>query len=190
MTDYIIRAALREEANDGWIWIEDFPSRSVVEISNRKNKRSVVCQTRKPDENFLKIYNDGRRHEIKPEQDTIVMSAWYRDALGGFGTTNRDNSTDTKVSLDIRPYRWWIWGQLRAASHHPDIVVRLGTRLGALGVWLGLLGAGLGFLSLFQPDGCARLVASAGVGALVLSVSVVLIGACRGPNTSPVDDHG
>ena len=189
MTDYIIRAALRDEANDGWIWIEDFPSRSLVKISNKKNKRSVICQTRKLDQNFLNIYNveNHGRYEIKLGQGTIVMSEWYRDALGGFGTTGKGDPVG-KVSLAVCLCRWPVWKQLRATSHHPDIVVRLGTRLGALGIWLGLLGAVLGFLSLFQPNGC-RLIAAISVGALLL-VGAVLIGACRRPNMSSPNEHG
>lgn len=160
MTDYIIRASLHEEANAGWIWVKGFPSRSLVKISNIKKRRTVICQARELDQNFLNIYNPSkssddppvegrRRFPIDFEQDTIVMSEWYRDALGGFDTTKDDNANG-KVALDIQRYRGCqSWGQLRAALQHPDIVVRLGARLGALGVGLGLLGSFLGFLSLF-----------------------------------------
>ena len=193
MTDYVIRASLHDEANEGWVWVEDFPSRSLIRIINQTNDRSVVCKTRKFDKNFLDRYNAegaGRIEINELKQNTIVMSGWYRDALGGFGTTDKDNETG-KVSLNLCPLRRWKpWYQMRAASHHPDIVVRLGTRLGALGVWLGLLGSGLGFLSLFQPQGCARLVVAAIVGLLVIIVGAVLIAGCRGANTSPEEQHG
>lgn len=192
MTDYIIRASLHDEANEGWVWVEDFPSRSLIKISSRAHGRDVVCQTRKLDENFKRLYNaeGAGRIEINLGQNTIVMSEWYRHALGGFNTTKDDNANG-KVALDIQRYRGWQpLGQLRAASQHPDIVVRLGARLGALGAWLGLLGSGLGFLSLFQPQGCARLVVAAIVGLLVIIVGAVLIQGCRGVIASLEEQHG
>jgi len=199
MTEYIIRAAMHDEANEGWIWIEGFPSRSLVEISNKENGRSVVCLARELDQNFLNIYNptdkevsgENRSHRfsIELQQDTVVMSSWYRDALGGFDTTKGDNANG-KVALDVQRYRGWQpWGQLRAASHHPDIVARLGVRLGAIGMWLGLISIWLGLLSIIPAGGCARLVVGIIVVVLVITVGVALIAGCRGANTSPGERH-
>lgn len=179
MTDYIIRAAIRDEANEGWIWIVDLPSRTIVKITNNAIKRSVICQTRKLDGNFLNIYNKDGRYPLSLGQDTIVMSGWYRDALGGFGTTDGDDTT-RKVALDVQPYNWWLWGQLRAASHQPDIVVRLATRLGALGLWLGLLSVALGFISIALPYQCIGITVTIAVAVLVLFGAALICG-CRGP---------
>ena len=58
MTSYIIRAALAEEANEGWVWLETKrPSRSVVKIKDCVTKHTVFCQIRKLDGNFIKKYN-------------------------------------------------------------------------------------------------------------------------------------
>ncbi|MBY5868638.1 hypothetical protein [Rhizobium leguminosarum] len=191
MTKFIIRAALHDEANEGWIWTEGFQSRSLVEISNRDNGRSVICQTRKLDNNFLKVYNaeNACRRKIKLNQDTIVISSWYRDALGGFDTTDEDDVTG-RVVLDVCQRRslrpWW---QMRAASHHPDIVVRLGVRLGGIGIWLGLLSIWLGLLSVVAPGGCAKLITGVSGPVVLLLTGALLIAACWPPRTSPVSSH-
>ena len=141
MVSYIIRAARDEEANDGWIWMA-LPSRTVVRIKNPSARRHVYCQVRDiRDPNFLKRYNTSNagRIAISHPCETMVISNWYRDALGGFNTTGKDNETG-RVGLDVKPVQRWGWEALRAASHHPDIVVRLGVRLGVLGAWLGILG--------------------------------------------------
>jgi len=151
MKNYIIRAALHEEANEGWMWMDELPSRTLVKVTNRGNNRSVICQVRKFDENFLKKYNDRPTIcipiESKKRKPTIVMGQWYRDALGGFDTTDEDNNS-RQAYLDVKNVLWISlpWATLRAAAgHHPDTVVRLGTRLGVLGAYLGMLG----LLSLF-----------------------------------------
>lgn len=180
--DYIIRAALREEVNDGWVWLDGFPSRTVIEIKNSDTDRTVICQARKFDDNFIKYYNksDSGRYMIEIGCNIIVMSDWYRDVLGIPGTTADDNRID-RVTLTVRSYeKWKCWGHLRAACHHPDIVVRLGTRLGALGAGLGLLGVGLGALSLIQADGYGKWL-SCGIGVILFVLVAFLWWFCRGP---------
>jgi hypothetical protein len=180
MTKYIIRAAMRDEANEGWVWMDGHPSRTIVRITRDALKRSVICQTRQFDKNFLKSYNDkaSERQPLVLGHDTIVMSSWYRDALGGFETTDRDDTTG-RVELNVESYnRWLPWAQLRAASHHPDMAVRLGTRLGALGLWLGLLSVALGFISVAQTyAGLVAIIATV----VLAAIGAALICGCRGP---------
>ncbi len=156
MTEYIIRAALHDETNEGWIWTWDQRSRTVVRIIGPDGLRKIYCVTRRIDQNFLNTYNQSKQEKTrlndedktsrididgKKKLPTVVMGQWYRDALGGFKTTD-ENDIDGRVELDIKPIgrycRWW--GSLQAAAHHPDIVVRLGVRLGVLGAWLGIIG--------------------------------------------------
>lgn len=166
MAKYIIRAALHDEANEGWVWTRQYMSRTIVRIRNPKNKRSVFCQVRKLDGNFCEIYRDDPKKRRVPiiDADTVVMSQWYRDALGGLDTTNIDNKSGL-VDLDIDPYEfyWRWWGSLRAAAHHPDIVVRLGTRLGVIGVWLGLVGIGIPLLQMILSCEWAAFAVTAAV---------------------------
>lgn len=144
MTHYIIRAALQEEANNGWVWVcgpslKNLQSRTVVKISRPGHHCcGVYTEVRKVDCNFLQEYNASPRIFIDCKQDTIVMAEWYRVALGIRYTTNRDNIRCT-VPLCVKEIRCWGYNSLRFACHHPDPVVRLGTRLGILGAWLGLL---------------------------------------------------
>jgi hypothetical protein len=102
----------------------------------------VYVEVRKVDCNFLGRYNDdtqkGGRIELDPKLNTIVMAEWYRVALAICDTTGDDNKTGT-IPLQVKEIHWWGYKSLRFACHHPDPVVRLGTRLGMLGVWLGVL---------------------------------------------------
>lgn len=141
MTEYIIRAALHEETNEGWIWANGFPSRTIVRTSNPASDSAVFCQIRKLDDNFRKLYNDDPKKQRIPliKADTIVMSQWFRDGLG-IKATNKDNKTGL-VALKIVSYEhcWRFWGSVRATAHHPEIVVRIGISLGVLGVILGTI---------------------------------------------------
>jgi hypothetical protein len=149
--NYIIRAALAEETNDGWVWIcgpstDGLDSRTVLKMKRSGRCRSVYAELRTIDRNFLQQYNDSQRTiDIDCKQDTIVMAEWYRRALAISSTTDKDNSTG-RVPLIVSEARVWGWRSLRAACHHPDPVARLGSRLGLLGAWLGVLGVWLGFL--------------------------------------------
>lgn len=178
MRQYIIRAALHDESNEGWVWMNDHVSRAIVCITNSDNNQYVYCQVRKIDENFRKQYNKDGRYKLT-SADTIVTSQWYRDALGGFDTTEKDNKTGL-VKLDVQPVgclvQWW--GSLRAAAHHPDIVVRLGTRLGIISAWLGLLGIGNSVLQM--NIGCKWVVVSVAL-TVLLALFALGVRACWPP---------
>jgi hypothetical protein len=194
MTKYIVRAALHDETNEGWVWTTDHHSRNVVCIVRPDNKRKVYCIVRKIDDNFLDTYNqtpDERKAlkalgkkcriniDLKNEHPTIVMGQWYRDALGGFATTNKDNG-NRLVELEINhPCRWisW-WSSLRASAHHPDIAVRIGVSLGAVGVILGAIALIPTLLDIFAiSKSCQWLVT------LAAALMSILLGycACRRP---------
>ena len=185
--NYIVRAALTEETNNGWVWIcgpslKDLESRTIVKISRPRRWRCVYTEVRRIDGNFCHQYNSEPRISIDCELDTIVIAEWYRGALAIRNTTNSDNKTDT-VPLVIREPKIWGWKSLRVASHHPDPVVRLGTRLGVLGAWLGLLGVWLGILSVGQGLPCRAWLTDlvwCGIVALVVSGSLG-VWACMGP---------
>ena len=170
MTEYIIRAALHDETNDGWVWTRKQVSRTVIRITNPANGRFVYCQAREIDDNFERQYNEKPRHNLT-QHDTVVMSQWYRDALGGIKTTHPNNKTG-RVELNIRPvgylHKWWV--PLRVAAHHPEIVVRIGVTLGVLGFGLGLVSLLPSMLEILAiPKPCqAPTILSASALALVL----------------------
>lgn len=128
-----IFAAREQDAHEGWVWLykPELPQRCVIKITNLANTKIIYCEALQIDENFLKQYNQEPRYFINTRNDTIVMSEWYRAGLGGI-------STNSDVELSIKPCQSFI-GQYQASIHHPQTVVRLAARLGALGLILGLL---------------------------------------------------
>jgi len=174
--NYTVFAALSDEANVGWIWFScpQIPTRTVVKVHHPKTGRTVFCESRKIDPNFLKLYN-GKGHTLKIQNgcEALVISEWYRNALGGFATKE-------KVDLEITQSKCRAWGSLRASCQHPDISVRVGTRLGVLGAWLGITGLAAALLDLKNCYGVSSLSVVALVGAIFGCL------ACRGakPATS------
>ena len=170
--EFIVRAALAGETNNGWVWIcglstEGLQSRTVLKIRRAHPRRTIYTELRRIDRNFLRQYNDdekGLRIDIDRRQDTLVMGEWYRVVLAIDRTTRKDNQGG-RVALSVKRARVWGWRAVRAACHHPDLVVRLGTRLGLLGAWLGVLGVWLGMLSVFPTS---RLVLRLGLVVLLL----------------------
>jgi hypothetical protein len=178
---YIVFAALSDQTNEGWIWFcnPSLRTRTIVRMHHLETDRVVYCESRKIDPNFLAQYKQSAR-EIENPDEALVMSEWYRNALGGFATTS---ITGVQIKLDITPAKIPGWRSLRASCHHPDIAVRVGTRLGVLGAWLGLVGLVPALLELTNLNtGCrvSSLIAVAVAGAIVGSL------ACRGvkPPTS------
>jgi hypothetical protein len=158
---YRVFAALHEDTDKGWVWLllkecEGFRSRMTIKIS--RGQHSVYCQHRNFDENFVRKYDssdettsmyfgieekdharqkdlarDAVRHRVKvvlPE-DVIVISGWYRRALGDLKRGSREQLTITKP--------WFSpWADLRAACQHPEPGMRIATRIAILGTWLGV----------------------------------------------------
>lgn len=131
-------AALREDTQQGWVWLKDgsLPARSVVKIKNQASGKVIYCEALQIDKNFLEAYNQSPRIPINNPQDSIVISGWYRAALGGL-------STKSHVQLSIKPINSW-WGKFRACTYHPQTVVRVAVWLGLISVFLGLFGVLLG----------------------------------------------
>ncbi len=153
----------------------------MVKIRRPDRRRCIYTEVRKIDRNFLRRYNQRPRLAIDCQQNTIVVGEWYRTALAIDGTTRKDNVTG-RVALIVEPAKLWGWRSLRAACHHPDLVVRLGTRLGLLGAWLGVLGVWLGLLGVFAMSG---LVLLSGFG-VVLALGALSLWAGRGSPRSAV----
>jgi len=186
LVNYIVRVALVEETNDGWVWIcgpstKNLDSRTIVTIKRPNRCRGIYTEVRVIDKNFLSRYNNdtGKRVSIDMNQDTVVMSEWYRKSLAINLTTKTSDRADT-VALVIRHAKLFGWSSARAACHHPDTVVRLATRLGLVGVWLGVLSIWLGLLGAFPTISvCSKLI---GFG-LVLLFGVLSICAAWGRPT-------
>ncbi len=216
---YRIFAAIDEETDKGWIWIKDppLPSRTLVRLRARyKDAKKAsynwvtFCEVRYIEQNFINRYNrEKRRFRITDPKPAMVMGEWYRNALGGFPTDRQSEKRQDRreiPEIDVQELRTArLWWALRAACHHPDLAVRLGTRLGVVGVWLGLIaivelvwkalhpllrGAGLTALPpwvlelLTHWDRDQRVGPVALMAAVILGVIAWL--ACRGPKR-PLD---
>ena len=154
---FIVRAAVSEETNNGWVWVQtpcdtrldsELTPRTIVTIKQKGEPcwSCIYVEVRKIDDNFRKQYNcKASTVSICQKKNVVVMSEWYRQALGIVKTTPKNDESQTEILL-INRSKLPVWRSLRAACHHPDLVVRLGTRLGITGVWLGIVGVGLGLM--------------------------------------------
>ncbi len=136
--EYRVLASLRDELNQGWVWVTNsgLESRCVVRITNKKTNKAIYCECLEIDENYIFYYNNHPRENIDKNKATITISAWYRKKLGGI-------NTKTNQELEIRSANHW-YGKLRANLQHPQVVVRMATWLAFISVGLGALGVCLG----------------------------------------------
>jgi hypothetical protein len=171
-------AALHDESDKGWIWFPEIHAvdtrRRVMLLRNIETTRQVYCECRQIDPNFLNIY--AERHHRTPASylldidRMVVMSEWYRDALG-------IRKTGQLVTFELNKPHFRYWAELRATAQHPDTVVRLATKLGALGALLGLLALIYSLLPAERLSFCVRI--------LILVISLLIFGgitiwACSG----------
>jgi len=179
LTTYSLFAAPHDETDKGWIWTrkDDALTRTIVLIKNRGLKRSVYCEYRKLDENFVKRYNEAHKNydakyslptNPKQWQNVLILSGWYRDALGRL-------KSQTSVDLEILKPAISPWAALRAACQHPDPGVRVATRLAVIGTWLGLIGV----LFALLPILCLSVTCGAMISAALLILALII---CRGAN--------
>jgi hypothetical protein len=179
MTPYSVYAALHDESDKGWVWSKrgDILTRTIVLLKNTRARRSVYCEYREMDHNFVNRYNEAHKSfdpkyslPTNPKQweNLLVISGWYRDALGRI-------KSQTTVDLEIVKPSFSSWAALRAACQHPDPGVRVATRLAVIGTWLGLVGllfAVLATLHLSVTEGVA-------ISAVLLVLASII---CRGAN--------
>jgi hypothetical protein len=130
---YRVLVALVHDVTEGLVWAntEGLDPRSVIRIKNKLNGRKVYCECLEIDENFLEEYNKPPRVFLQRDNNTIVMSEWYRKKLGGLRTKE-------EYDLSIKRSNNW-WGQLCACLHHPQIVVRLAITIALMSACLRIL---------------------------------------------------
>jgi hypothetical protein len=139
---YRVLVALRQDMNEGWVWLSDGEfnePRSIIRITNKENGKRIFCECLQIDDNFLKEYNQPHRISIKKDDNVIVMNEWYRRQLGGIEPKATHN-------LEICAANNF-WGRFMASVGHPQVVVRLATWLALISVALGFIGVFLGVAS-------------------------------------------
>ncbi len=135
-----IRAALHEETDKGWVWLclnrKTFGSRMTIKISHEK--KSVYCEYREIDSKFVKLYNCGRTRKIEEEGKFVVISDWYRKALGIEET--KETEQPTGPTLTISKPRWALFADIRAGCQHPEPGVRMATQIAIWGTGFAIAG--------------------------------------------------
>lgn len=160
---YRMFTALHEDTDKGWVWLllsekQGFRSRNTIRITC--GNRSVYCEHRNFDENFVRRYDaaddttcmyfgltepdhakqkDIAQHAVRHRDkvhltlvsDIIVISSWYRKALG-----NPDKNNPQPLTI-CKP-RSSQWADMRAACQHPEPTVRIAMRAALVGTWLGV----------------------------------------------------
>jgi hypothetical protein len=145
--EFHIYFAMHEDTDKGWVFADlgdSYPSRTTILVKNPVTGRSVYCEYRKLDIYITQVYNKGIEPylaepkpgtislEEKDRKNVLVISEWYRRALGGL-------VVNSLVTLKYKP-GFPIWNDLRAACQHPEPGVRVATRVAILGTWLGIVG--------------------------------------------------
>jgi hypothetical protein len=156
-TRYIVHSSLRDDMNEGWIWIRNLKDdlegkRRIVRVTAETGK-STFCEALYADDWYMEKWNE--RWKVTPQavphaDDKLAfISSWYRRRLGiGLG---HENLTIEYGKNPAGPFLW----QLHVCLQHPQIVVVLATVLAIVGLGLGILAVGLGVAGVpdWQPSG-------------------------------------
>lgn len=134
---YKVFAALHDETSSGWIWMppeDGFVSRDYITIKAITTGKKVNCICRIIDDNFIDSYNKSERTEnITDKNKSIVISAYYRDMLGGL---------EKKKEYDFETIRTVCCAcKIRTLLQHPDNIVKIA-------IWLAIISIGIGVLSI------------------------------------------
>ncbi|MFQ2665446.1 hypothetical protein ACK3ZL_20365 [Aeromonas caviae] len=162
--NYYVLASLAEDINSGWCWIKgsDVLNRSLVEIKNKTNGKSIICEALSIDSNFENKYRDSisskMNKKLLDKSNVVLMNAWYREKLG-IDETQRNY--DLQVSFVTK---WCVGKQIKACTMHPQVAVRLST-------WLGLVGIFVGTVSLI-PSQPHKLMAATAIGFFVGKLNI------------------
>jgi hypothetical protein len=137
MAQFKIYAALNEDVNQGWVWLQKSqlplgsPQRSIVKLSASATSKHTYCETRLIDKNFINRYNESSHTKNIDESDLILVAAeWYQIHLG----IENDDEAEIKVTSANH-----FCGRIYACLDHPQVVVRVATILGLVAVALGLI---------------------------------------------------
>ena len=130
---YKVFTALKEDINSGWVWICDktISERAIVKIRKINSKKRIYCEALSIDENFLREYNTMPRIFIKNPSSSIVVNSWYRKQLGNIKPQSECDLAIKKVDNT--------YGKIRASLKHPQVAVRMTTKIALWSVVLAIL---------------------------------------------------
>lgn len=178
---YEVHTALREDLNEGWIWIKNDVlkdklqnQRPIVRI-NTENQKKVYCEALYVDHFYLKRFNGRMKcdHPINCNKDRLIfISGWYRQILG---IKHKDLGLQKNLTITLGKFPlsslWHLW----ACLQHPQIVVFLGTALAIIGLGLGGIAVGLGLIAIEDlcPSGRPVAIAFVLLGIAVCSFGII-----------------
>ena len=134
--------ALHDETKEGWVWVYPQIGRQApsthIRISNPKSRRSVVCEQRVIDKNFISHYNEANAgSRFLPRDQKVIVASWhYRQRL------DMEVGDGGKQELGIVPAQWPLAG-VCAGLAHPSSEVPTATGLGLLALALGIVSVAL-----------------------------------------------
>jgi hypothetical protein len=147
---YEVHSSLREDLNEGWIWIKDDGLKDKIEYRRRivriktKNEKKVYCEALYIDDYYVKE-RKKRGYGIDFNKDHLIfISGWYRQKLG---IEREDIGCQRNLTITLPKLRLPMWS-LQACLQHPQIVVFLATVLAIIGLGLGVIAVGLGFIAI------------------------------------------
>ena len=139
---FTVYAALKDHAHEGWVHLHDpgCRTRGIIRISNSSTSRHIYCEALQIGSNFEGEYRESKSTFVLDKNAALVVGKWYREKLGGI-------ATESQATLTIQQCDG-MWGSFRACVDHPQLAIRLTTRLAILSVALGITSLALGLLSL------------------------------------------
>ena len=117
------------------------PESRLVRIRNTSTGSTIYCEALPIGESLLRRYNKDASVPMTEPGNVIVLSHWYRSRLNGYQYR--------ELELEIRPARGSVHAFI-ACIQHPQIAVRLATKLAAWSVILGAVGLALGIIGLVK----------------------------------------
>ena len=142
-----IYASIHEESEAGYVWIhksqlpKTAKNRPIVRLKSKMTGKSVYCEARTIDANFLNHYSQDSRLTITNERQksALVISEWYRDKLG------IEKNRDFEIEVQLRD-NWW--GRYRAKACLPRNLDRTPEWMSIINFGLPLIEIGLSLIGI------------------------------------------
>jgi hypothetical protein len=132
---YKIHKALWENIEFGSIWIgnqsgQQFPPRTVVKVTNKRNEREIFCELQTIEAHFGKKYKEKFGIDLVEPEKVAFISGWYRSLL--------NVAVDEEVELEVKKADR-LYGRIRSSLDHPEVIVRVSVYLAIWSIILGVI---------------------------------------------------
>lgn len=197
--EYELHTVVRDDINEGWIWVRDAGlegrlegRRRIVKVSYigedgpPKKAKCIYCEALYASDVDIRRFNEYfdpkiEAEKIKTKQYRLIfISAWYRRLLD-----IPEKLLRCKINVEITISNSPL-GYCRACFQHPQVVALLATVLAFIGVGLGFIGLGLGLIGIkdWWPAGRSVGIVFVLLGVIGSVVSLLpLVKRARQPNS-------